>query len=148
MDGACELCRQDGGEVLHRDAELRVVLVDDAGHPGFCRVIWNAHVREMTDLPEPQRARLMAVVWRVEAALREVLQPDKVNLASLGNMTPHLHWHVIARHADDPQFPDAVWAPPRRVADSAALARRRALLPLLRQAICTRLAADDDGGKQ
>jgi len=144
MDDACELCRQDGGELLYRDAELRVVLVDDASHPGFCRVIWNAHVREMTDLPEAQRARLMATVWRVEEVLREVLRPDKINLASLGNMTPHLHWHVIPRHVDDPQFPDAVWAAPRRAADPAP---RRALLLALRQALRARLESHRDGGR-
>ena len=60
------------------------------------------------------RAHLMTVVWAVEAALRQVLDPVKINLASLGNQVPHLHWHVIPRFEDDAHFPDAVWAPPRR----------------------------------
>jgi diadenosine tetraphosphate (Ap4A) HIT family hydrolase len=46
--------------------------------------------------------------------LRRLLQPTKVNLASLGNQVPHLHWHVIPRFADDAHFPDPVWAPRRR----------------------------------
>jgi diadenosine tetraphosphate (Ap4A) HIT family hydrolase len=49
-------------------------------------------------------------VFRVEAALRICLQPEKVNLASLGNMTPHLHWHVIPRRSGDPTFPQPIWA--------------------------------------
>jgi diadenosine tetraphosphate (Ap4A) HIT family hydrolase len=93
-----------------------VIWVDDADYPGFCRVILNAHVKEITDLPDSDRLRLMAVVFAVEAAVREALNPDKVNLASLGNVVPHLHWHVIPRFADDRHFPDAVWAPPRRPA--------------------------------
>jgi diadenosine tetraphosphate (Ap4A) HIT family hydrolase len=37
------------------------------------------------------------------------MQPDKINLASLGNVVPHLHWHVIPRFVDDPHFPNPVW---------------------------------------
>lgn len=105
----CELCSQDGGEVVFRNASLRVVIVDDADYPGFCRVIWNGHIKEMTDLSMDQRVQLMSAVFTVENAVREVMQPQKINLASLGNMTPHLHWHVIPRFADDKHFPNPVW---------------------------------------
>lgn len=124
---------------MHRDDLLRVVLVEDADYPGFCRVIWTAHVREMTDLPAAQRAHLMAAVWAVEAALREIMQPHKINLACLGNMTPHLHWHVIPRFADDRHFPAPVWAPIQRDATPASLVQRTAQLPALQQAIRRRL---------
>jgi diadenosine tetraphosphate (Ap4A) HIT family hydrolase len=86
-----------------------VVRADEPDYPGFLRVILNAHVREMTDLPAADRQALMRVVFAAEAALREVMAPDKVNLASLGNVVPHLHWHVIPRFADDPHFPNPVW---------------------------------------
>jgi diadenosine tetraphosphate (Ap4A) HIT family hydrolase len=42
------------------------------------------------------------------------MQPDKINLASLGNVVPHLHWHVIPRFADDAHFPSPIWASPQR----------------------------------
>jgi len=110
----CPLCTAEGQSILWQDALCRVIWVDDADYPGFCRVILNAHVKEMTDLPETDRQRLMNVVFAAEAAVREVLNPAKVNLASLGNMVPHLHWHVIPRFADDRHFPDAIWATPKR----------------------------------
>jgi diadenosine tetraphosphate (Ap4A) HIT family hydrolase len=110
----CELCAGAGGTVLWRDGRCRVVLVDEPGYPGFCRVIWNAHVREMTDLAVADRDHVMAIVFAVERALRAELAPEKVNLASLGNMTPHVHWHVIPRHTDDPHFPSPVWAAVQR----------------------------------
>jgi diadenosine tetraphosphate (Ap4A) HIT family hydrolase len=91
-----------------------VIWVDEPNYPGFCRVILTAHVQEMTDLPELDRQRLMAVVFAVEQAVREVAQPDKINLASLGNMVPHVHWHVIPRWIEDDRFPDAIWAATRR----------------------------------
>jgi diadenosine tetraphosphate (Ap4A) HIT family hydrolase len=50
----------------------------------------------------------------VEQALREQLQPTKVNVASLGNMVPHVHWHVIARFDWDSHFPSPVWAAAQR----------------------------------
>ena len=84
-------------------------------------MILYAHVKEMTDLPADDRQRLMAVVFAVEAAVREVVQPDKINLASLGNVVPHLHWHVIPRWSDDTNFPDAIWASARRPAASRRL---------------------------
>jgi len=108
-EAGCVLCVSPGGEVLWDDGFARVVLVGDADHPGFCRVILNAHCKEMTDLAPAQRARLMEVVFGAEAILRELLTPQKINLASLGNVVPHLHWHVIPRFADDPQYPNPVW---------------------------------------
>lgn len=118
----CELCEDAGGEVLWRDARCRVVRVNEAGYPGFCRVIWNAHVREMTDLAESERAHFMRVVLAVEAALRKLVDPDKINLASLGNVTPHLHWHVIPRFRHDPHFPNPIWGAQLRSASPASAA--------------------------
>ncbi len=63
----------------------------------------------MTDLPEHERVEFMRVVFAVELAQRTLLSPEKINLASLGNMVAHLHWHVIPRFASDPQFPNPVW---------------------------------------
>ncbi|GAA5174971.1 hypothetical protein GCM10025771_05960 [Niveibacterium umoris] len=107
---ACELCTTACGEVLWQDADCRVIKVDDPGYPGFCRVVWNEHVAEMSDLSDEQRTRLMHVVWATERVIRELMQPKKINLASLGNVVPHLHWHVIPRFADDPHFPQPVWS--------------------------------------
>ncbi|AEK60466.1 Diadenosine tetraphosphate (Ap4A) hydrolase-liker HIT family hydrolase [Collimonas fungivorans Ter331] len=131
----CELCSGDGGEILLRAERFRVVLVDDAQYPGFCRVIWHDHVKEMTDLPVADRSTLMAAVCKVESVVRAVMQPEKINLASLGNMTPHLHWHVIPRYPDDAHFPSPVWAESQRQPAPASLAQRQALLGALRSAI-------------
>jgi diadenosine tetraphosphate (Ap4A) HIT family hydrolase len=127
--------------LLWRSDRLAVVAVDDAAYPGFCRVIWNKHVKEMTDLTPGERNYVMEVVWQVELAVREVMQPEKVNVASFGNMTPHVHWHVIPRYRDDAHFPHPSWAVVQRETPAAVLAERRALLPALRTAIIQRLSA-------
>jgi len=120
----CELCDGDGGEVLFRGDRFRVVAVpgDEAKlYPGFCRVVWNDHVKEMTDLRSPDRDSFMAAVYRLEAVLRNTLSPVKMNLASLGNLTPHLHWHVIPRYADDAAYPKPVWALSSPAAQTATI---------------------------
>ncbi len=121
--------------MLWRDEQCRIVRVPSDDYPGFLRVILKRHVREMTDLAPPERERLMRAVFAAESTLRALFRPDKVNLASLGNQVPHLHWHVLARHADDRHFPDPIWAPPRRAAlpprpavTEAALAGQLAVL--------------------
>ncbi len=110
----CELCRDPGGELIWQDGFCRVVRVEDMDYPGFCRVILTRHVKEMSDLDRHQRERLMSVVFAVEEAVREILLPEKINLASLGNMTPHLHWHIIPRFRRDRTFPAPIWAASQR----------------------------------
>jgi diadenosine tetraphosphate (Ap4A) HIT family hydrolase len=137
----CELCGSDGGEVVVRIGPLRIVLVDDSAYPGFCRVIWDAHIVELTDLAPAQRSVCMQAVCQTEAIVREVMAPHKINLASLGNMTPHLHWHVIPRFLDDAHFPAPVWAAVVRTTPTAVLDARRARIPALRAALLRYFAA-------
>lgn len=127
----CVFCREEGGVVLWQDDAMRVVLADEHDYPGFCRVIWNAHVAEFSDLPPDARERLMRVVCAVERAVRTVLEPVKVNLASLGNQVPHVHWHVIPRFSNDAHFPQPIWAPRQRSVSEALLASRRAQATLV-----------------
>jgi diadenosine tetraphosphate (Ap4A) HIT family hydrolase len=136
----CELCDITSGDVLHQAVQFRVVLIDDANYPGFCRLIWQDHVKEVTDLHELDRMIMMDVLWQVETVVRDVMQPLKINLASLGNVVPHLHWHVIPRYADDAHFPAPVWAAVQRITPDDVLTARRNLLPALRSAIAERLA--------
>jgi len=129
MDGKiCELCATAGGTILWESPTCRVVRVDDPQYPGFCRVIWTAHVREMTDLEPAERQFMMNLVFALEKVVRTLFAPDKINLASLGNLTPHLHWHVIPRWRDDRHFPEPIWghaqrdvSPPRAVVSDDTL---------------------------
>ncbi|MET3447051.1 HIT family protein [Ralstonia sp. 1138] len=137
---SCTLCETDGGEPVWRNGRARVVLVEHARFPGFCRVIWNDHVAEQTDLSDADRHWLMEVVARVERVLRTELAPDKVNLASFGNFVPHMHWHVIPRYRWDTHFPEAVWGPEQRAPDTARMAEITAKLPALSYALQAALA--------
>ena len=127
--GACPLCSEDGGTLVWRGEKLRVIRADEAGFPAFYRVVWNAHVAEFSDLNAADRAHCMDVVVQVEQALRAHLQPTKINLAALGNMVAHLHWHVVARFGWDSHFPAPVWAAAVRERSEVQEAAVQALLP-------------------
>lgn len=90
------------------------MLAELPGIGDLCRVVWRTHVREMTDLAHSEQHDLLDIVLGVETVLRTLLRPAKMNVASLGNIVPHLHWHVIPRFLDDPYFPDSIWSTPQR----------------------------------
>ncbi len=141
----CVLCKEDlkpeEGQLIWRGDDCRVILVNDPDLPGFCRVIWNRHVSEMTDLNYGEREHLMALVFVVEEAVRHVMHPDKVNIAALGNMVPHIHWHVIPRYKDDAFFPGSAWSQRTQESSPSKLVERKQLseeLPLaIKAAIAT-----------
>ena len=125
----CVLCKDElkpeEGQLIWRGDDCRVILVNDSDLPGFCRVIWNRHVAEMTDLSYGERDHLMNLVFAVEEAVRHVMHPDKVNIAALGNMVPHIHWHVIPRFKDDAFFPGSAWSQKTQETQATKLHTRR-----------------------
>lgn len=131
----CPLCSEAGGRTVWRDADWRIVRVDDADFPALYRLIAARHVAEFTDLTPSQRGRCMALVAAVEQAMREQLRPTKINLATLGNVVPHLHWHVIARFEWDSHHPQPVWGPRQREVSPPAAARLAVSLEALDGAV-------------
>lgn len=138
---ACALCAGDGGALVWRGERLRVIRAQEAGFPAFYRVVWTAHAAEFSDLTLAERTECMELVAAVERVLRDQLSPDKINLAALGNMVAHLHWHVIARWRWDSHFPGSVWAAAQRPRDLAQEAAVQARLEATDRAIAAALAA-------
>jgi diadenosine tetraphosphate (Ap4A) HIT family hydrolase len=137
----CELCQQPGGLLLWADADWRVIRVQDADFPGFYRVVANRHVGEFSDLSVAARERCMQLVATVERVLIERLRPSKVNLAALGNMVPHLHWHVVARFEWDSHFPQPIWGLRQREVTPAPSTRLAVPLEALDEAVRAALDA-------
>ena len=109
VNETCELCSLSGEDLIWSDDFCRVIRVDEKNHPVFLRVITQTHVAEFSDLSPEDRNQLMHVVYVVEQGLRQLLNPTKINLASFGNVVPHLHWHVIPRFDHDPHYPNPIW---------------------------------------
>lgn len=141
----CELCdyiESPAWPLVWAGPRLRVVRVVDAPEfPAFYRVIWNDHVAELSDLSPAERAHCLDAVAAVELVLRHSLAPTKINLAALGNMVPHLHWHVIARFDWDSHFPQPIWGVRQRTPQPAAADRLAIALTELDQRVRSALVA-------
>jgi diadenosine tetraphosphate (Ap4A) HIT family hydrolase len=85
------------------------LLLDDARFPWFVLVPRRANVTEMTDLSEEDAAALMDEMRVATRVMLELAQPDKVNVAALGNIVPQLHVHIVGRFLSDPAWPGPVW---------------------------------------
>ncbi len=140
VDG-CPLCGEPGGRLVWAGSRLRVIHAGEADFPGFYRVVWSDHVAEFSGLSPADRALCMEAVAIVEQTLLTHLAPTKINLAALGNMVPHLHWHVIARFDCDSRFPSPVWASAQRDMDAARLAEVASHLPAAESAMIALLNA-------
>lgn len=101
----------------------RVVGVEDTNFPAFYRLIWQRHVAEFSQLSAAEARACMAAVTAIERVLLSALSPTKINLATLGNVVPHLHWHVIARFDWDSHFPNPIWGAALRELAEPALTR-------------------------
>jgi len=102
------------------DRDLRVVefsytfvtLNRDQFFPGYCFVFTKNHVTELFHLPQEARHGVIDEVCRVAGALHRLFTPAKINYELLGNMVPHMHWHLIPRFTTDPLWPRPVWSEP------------------------------------
>jgi diadenosine tetraphosphate (Ap4A) HIT family hydrolase len=138
---ACPLCQEAGGLLITQTPLWRVVRVEDANFPAFYRLIWQSHVAEFSHLSEADALACMRAVTTIERVLLGALQPTKINLATLGNVVPHLHWHVIARFDWDSHFPNPVWGAAVRKPSEPAWSRLALPLPVLDAQVAAALQA-------
>lgn len=87
----------------------RVLLMNESRYPWFILVPRRAGIREIHELELADRQQLWQESDQVSRALMALFQPDKLNLAALGNMVPQLHLHHIARFQTDAAWPAPVW---------------------------------------
>ena len=106
---SCVICNDRFEIIIHTNLVCRVILVDDKYYPGYLQVVLNKHIKELTDLTPSDSKIVFDTIWQTELQLRKIFNPDKINIASLGNMVPHLHWHIIPRFKNDRHFPNSIW---------------------------------------
>ncbi|MDA8430269.1 MAG: HIT family protein [Geobacteraceae bacterium] len=109
----CPMCHRWEDHSNLRIAELEhsfVVLNRDQFFPGYTLLFTKRHVTELFHLDQTVRAALTEEVSSVAKALHTQFQPDKINYELLGNMVPHIHWHLVPRFATDPLWPRPIWA--------------------------------------
>lgn len=87
----------------------RLLLMDDARFPWLILVPRIAGARELLDLDEADRGMLLGEISLVSRTLETLFKPDTLNIASLGNVVPQLHVHLLARYQTDAAWPQPVW---------------------------------------
>jgi diadenosine tetraphosphate (Ap4A) HIT family hydrolase len=138
---SCPLCDRVDGIPVWEDADWRLLRTTDTpAHPAFWRLVLKRHAKELSDLTAEERHRAVDVLAVAEQVLRDGLEPTKVNLASLGNLVPHLHWHLVARFEGDAHFPQPIWATPQRPADEPAVQALAERLPAVDAALAAALS--------
>lgn len=126
----CPLCapRADFDESVYRVRQLAsctLYLARDQRYRGTCRAIYDQrHVNRIDELTAAEWQQLAQDLWRAQRAIVRTVHCDHINLASLGNEVPHLHWHFIPRYRDD-----GLWGKPIWRADAAPEGARRLTEP-------------------
>jgi len=87
----------------------RVLLMNNAVFPWLILVPMRPHLRELFDLTPEDYLTAAQEVRQMARVLQNATGADKMNIAALGNITPQLHIHVIARFAGDAAWPQPVW---------------------------------------
>jgi diadenosine tetraphosphate (Ap4A) HIT family hydrolase len=129
----CALCQrlsrvQTDAALLHEWADCCVILGDNGGSRGWCTLITTEHIEHLDALEPAKQMELFGKVALVARAIRSVFAhsgagggPPRINYECLGNVCPHVHWHIIPRHANDPTPNATVWGwPPEVLAGNPA----------------------------
>ena len=98
--------------ILWEDRDFFIVRHDNK--LPWLKLFTKTKYKEMSELPFDLKMQLYGILEDIEVLMINFYNPDKINLASFGNMLPHLHWHIIARFKDDPYFPKTTWEEPVR----------------------------------
>jgi diadenosine tetraphosphate (Ap4A) HIT family hydrolase len=135
--GMCPLCRVSDHPLLIVElGETYLLLGENQGCPGWCVAVLKEHAEHMADLPRERQLRVFEDVARAVEAVRRVFGPVRINYECLGNVVPHIHWHVIPRHADDPTPREPVWGwGAERLRGTMPDEERAALAARLREAL-------------
>ena len=138
---SCLMCRKWQDDADLQVAELTycyVVLNRDQFFPGYCFVLAKAHVTELFHLDVTTRQGIIEEVNSVAAALARVFNPTKINYELLGNMVPHMHWHLVPRFSDDPLWPKPIWSEPHaeKIMTAEEYAARIGAIRVALQEIC------------
>jgi diadenosine tetraphosphate (Ap4A) HIT family hydrolase len=111
---ACALCNQtqnlSKSNLIAESKQTIFFLGSHAYYPGYCVAIHKKHVVEMHDLNLIDQAETITEVLSLSKAIYLAFSPIKMNLASLGNQDPHLHWHLFPRYKDDPNVLKHPWS--------------------------------------
>ena len=112
----CEICTRlrdcENGTHPGLIAELETgwaVLGDSQYFRGYSLLLCKHPVPDLEELPRAVRLKFLEEMALLSEAVSRTVQPHKMNVESLGNMVPHLHWHLFPRQLSEPEPLKPVW---------------------------------------
>ncbi len=93
-------------------------------YQGYCVLVSRRHATELHHLHESERRAFLEEMCLLARAVEECFHPHKLNYELLGNLVPHLHWHLFPRYARDPDAKKPVWLAIERAEHDEDLRRR------------------------
>ncbi|OGT97432.1 MAG: HIT family hydrolase [Geobacteraceae bacterium GWC2_48_7] len=117
MKNECPMCSRwlDDADLQIAEFENSFAILNrDQFFQGYCLLFAKKHVTELFHLDQSERGGLMEELNLLASALDAVFSPAKINYELLGNMVPHMHWHIIPRFEHDPLWPRPIWSEPHQ----------------------------------
>ena len=99
-----------GGFDLGGIGTCRLLLKNNALFPWFLLVPEVEGIEDLHQLPAAQYHQVMLALREVSAFVSEHFQPEKLNVACIGNQVRQMHLHIVGRSSGDEAWPGTVWA--------------------------------------
>jgi diadenosine tetraphosphate (Ap4A) HIT family hydrolase len=85
-------------------------LDSNQAYRGHCVLIYDfGHATRLDQLSPEQWSAFATDLHVSETAIFKTFQPDHMNVESLGNVMPHLHWHIVPRFKSDGRWGGPIW---------------------------------------
>ena len=91
------------------DLKLCTVLMEDKEYPWIILIPMRENVQQIHELSKEDGFQLMEEIRAASQIMNKLFSPDRLNIAAIGNKTPQLHIHIVARNTTDPLWPETVW---------------------------------------
>ena len=97
-------------DLVARLAASSLYLAVNQTYRGQCLLILDIrHATRPEELSKEEWGTFCADLYAAEVAIAKAVKPDHINVAALGNVIPHLHWHIIPRYRGDPRWGAPIW---------------------------------------
>lgn len=85
----------------------------------WLKIFSKSKEKEFSACDARTQAEIFRLLLLIEKEMLAYFKPDKINIASFGNMLPEVHWHIMARFKNDSYFPEPMWGEQQRVGNAA-----------------------------
>ena len=91
-----------------------VILEIEPSEIPWVKVFTQRKIKEFSECTATEKTEIFRIIDIVEKSMLNYFDADKINIASFGNLLPHVHWHVMARFEGDSYFPEPMWGTQQR----------------------------------